>query len=60
MATIAGLVDGTWYSIVSLFVGQTGLDKSLNRHSLLLNRLSACFYLVIACLSVGQIMDIMI
>lgn len=60
MATVAGLVDGTWYSIVSLFVGQTGLDKSLNRHSLLLNRLSACFYLVIACLSVGQIMDIMI
>ena len=43
MAIIAGLVDGTWYSIVSLFVGYTGLDKSLNRHSLLLNRVSACF-----------------
>ncbi len=55
MATVAGLVDGTWYSIVSLLVGYIGLEKILNRHETLLNRSVACFYLVIACFSLGQL-----
>ena len=45
MATVAGLVDGTWYSFVSLLVGHIGLEKSLSRHRVLLNRASAGFYL---------------
>jgi threonine/homoserine/homoserine lactone efflux protein len=55
MAIVAGLVDGTWYSFVSLLVGHIGLEKSLNRHRVLLNRASAGFYLIIACLSLGQV-----
>lgn len=54
-ATVAGLVDGAWYSFVSFLVGYTGLDKSLNRYSLLLNRVTACFYLGIAAFTVGRI-----
>ena len=55
MAMVAGLVDGTWYSIASLLVGSIGLDKSLRRHSVLLNRISAGFYLIVAGLSLGQV-----
>ncbi len=55
MATVAGLVDGTWYSFVSLLVGHIGLEKSLSRHSMLLNRVSAVFYLIIAGFSLGQV-----
>jgi len=54
MATVAGLVDGTWYSFVSLLVGHIGLEKSLSRHRLLLNRASAGFYLIIAGYSLGH------
>ena len=51
MASVAGLVDGTWYSLISLLVGRIGLDKKLYRHRIMLNRASAVFYLVIAGLS---------
>ena len=60
MAMVAGLVDGTWYSFVSLLVGHTGLDKSLNRHRMLLNRIAAGFYLIIAGLSLGQLTGFMV
>jgi threonine/homoserine/homoserine lactone efflux protein len=59
MATVAGLVDGTWYSFVSLLVGHMGLEKSLYRHRVLLNRASAGFYLIIAGLSLGNIMGLL-
>ena len=55
MATVAGLVDGIWYSFVSLLVGHIGLDKSLSRHRVLLNRTSAGFYLIIAGYSLGNV-----
>ncbi len=55
MAMLAGLVDGTWYSLVSLLVGQIGLEKSLSAHSLLINRLAAGLYLIIAVYSLSQI-----
>ena len=55
MAMVAGLVDGIWYSIASLLVGSVGLDKSLRRHSVLLNRVSAGFYLIVAGLSLSQV-----
>ena len=55
MAAVAGIVDGTWYSLVSLLVGHSGLDRSLGRHSLLLNRASACLYLLVACLSLANV-----
>ena len=55
MATVAGLIDGVWYSFVSLLVGHIGLDKSLSRHSVLLNRASAGFYLIIAGYSLGNV-----
>ena len=55
MATVAGLVDGIWYSFVSLLVGHIGLDKSLSRHRVLLNRVSAGFYLIIAGYSLGNV-----
>jgi len=55
MATVAGLVDGTWYSFVSLLVGHIGLEKSLSRHRVLLNRASAGFYLIIAGYSLGHV-----
>ena len=55
LATVAGLVDGTWYSFVSLLVGHIGLEKGLSRHNVLLNRASAVFYLIIAGISLGQI-----
>ena len=55
MATVAALVDGTWYSVVSFLVGHTGLAGGLKRHGLLLNRLTACFYLCIAGLTAWQI-----
>ena len=54
MATVAGLVDGIWYSCVSLLVGYVGLEKSLDRHKVLLNRASAGFYLIIAGYSLGN------
>ncbi len=60
MATVAGLVDGTWYSFVSLLVGQIGLEQILCRHSRLLNRVSACFYLIIAVLSLGQVKSLLV
>lgn len=56
MATVAGLVDGTWYSAVSFFVGRTGLAYGLKHHGVLLNRITACFYLFIAGLTVWQTM----
>jgi threonine/homoserine/homoserine lactone efflux protein len=55
MATVAGIVDGTWYSFVSLLVGHIGLEKSLSRHRVILNRASAGFYLIIAGLSLGNV-----
>jgi threonine/homoserine/homoserine lactone efflux protein len=55
MATVAGLVDGTWYSFVSLLVGHIGLEKSLSRHRVMLNRASAGFYLIIAGYSLGHV-----
>ncbi len=55
MAIVAWLVDGTWYSFVSLLVGTIGLEKKLNRYSLFINRTAAVFYLVIAVLSLVQI-----
>ena len=60
MATVAGLVDGIWYSLVSILVGHIGLEKRLNRHSVLLNRASAGFYLIIAGFSLGQITGLMV
>jgi threonine/homoserine/homoserine lactone efflux protein len=57
LATVAGLVDGTWYSFVSLAVGNFGLEKSLSRHSMLLNRISAGFYLIIAGLTLSQMIN---
>jgi threonine/homoserine/homoserine lactone efflux protein len=59
LATVAGLVDGIWYSFVSLLVGRSGLEKSLRRHNLLLNRISAGFYLIIAALSLSQLTGLM-
>jgi len=55
MATVAGLVDGIWYSFVSMLVGHTGLEKSLSRHSVLLSRATAGFYLIIAGYSLGNV-----
>jgi threonine/homoserine/homoserine lactone efflux protein len=60
MATVAGLVDGTWYSFVSLLVGHVGLEKRLSHHSMLLNRVSAGFYLIIASLSLGQVTGLLV
>jgi len=54
MAVVAGLVDGTWYSFVSLLVGPMGLDKGLTRHGALLNRVAAALYLLVAGMSLGQ------
>ncbi len=54
-ATVAGLVDGAWYSFVSIFVGRIGLARSLNRHSLLLDRISGALYLLVAAYSLGQV-----
>jgi len=51
MAMVAALIDGTWYSFVSLLVGRIGLDKTLNRHGTLLNRVAATIYLLVACFS---------
>jgi len=59
LATVAGLVDGTWYSFVSLLVGHIGLEKELSRHSVLLNRAAAGFYLIIAGLTLGQMTGLM-
>ena len=58
IATVAGLVDGTWYSLVSLLVGHVSIEKSLSEHGMLINRVSACFYLVIAIFSLGQFMGL--
>jgi len=58
MATVAAVVDGTWYSIVSLLAGYVGLEKNLRRHQVLLNRSAACLYLLIASLSLCQFMNI--
>ena len=60
MATVAGLVDGTWYSFVSLLVGNIGLEKSLGRHMLLLNRASAGLYLIIAVYSLGNLTALLV
>jgi threonine/homoserine/homoserine lactone efflux protein len=59
LAAVAGLVDGIWYSFVSLLVGRSGLEKSLRRHNVLLNRISAGFYLIIAALSLSQLTGLM-
>ena len=59
MATVAGLVDGIWYSLVSLLVGHIGLEKSLSRHSVILNRASAGLYLIIAGYSLGNVTGLM-
>lgn len=58
MAIVAGLVDGTWYSFVSLLVGRIKLEKKLSRYGVLLNRVAAGFYLVVAGLSLVQIMGL--
>lgn len=60
MAAVAGLIDGTWYSIVSLLLGYVGLEKSLSRHGVFLNRASACFYLAIACFSLGRFIGLVV
>ena len=60
MATVAGLVDGTWYSFVSLLVGHIGLEKGLNRHKVILNRVSAGFYLIIASYSLGNVTGLLV
>lgn len=59
LAMVAGLVDGIWYSFVSLIVGHIGLEKRLRRHSMILNRVSAGFYLIIAGTSLSQVMGLM-
>jgi threonine/homoserine/homoserine lactone efflux protein len=58
MAVVAGLVDGTWYSTVSLLVGYAGLEEGLGRHRLLLNRAAACMYLAVAGFTLGQSMGL--
>ena len=60
VATVAGLIDGTWYSFVSLLVGHIGLEKSLSRHKMLLNRASACLYLIIAGYSLGNFTGLLV
>lgn len=55
MALVALLVDGIWYSFVSLLVGRIGLEKKLTRYRLFINRTAAVFYLAIAGLTLGQI-----
>lgn len=60
LATVAGLVDGAWYSFVALLVGHIGLEKRLRRNSMLLSRASAGFYLIIAGFSLGQIVGLTI
>jgi len=55
MAAVAGSVDGLWYSFVSLLVGHIGLEKSLSRHSVLLSRATAGFYLIIAGYTLGNV-----
>jgi len=60
MATVAGLVDGIWYSFVSLLVGHIGLEKSLSRHKLSLNRASAGLYLIIAGYSLGNLTGLLV
>jgi len=60
MATVAGLVDGTWYSFVSLLVGHIGFEKSLSSHGVLLNRASAGFYLIVAGYSLGQVTGLLV
>lgn len=60
VATVAGLIDGIWYSIVSLLVGHIGLVKSLSRHNILLNRASAGLYLIIAGYSLGNFTGLLI
>lgn len=58
MAMVAGIVDGGWYSFVSLLVGRIGLEKRLSHHSGRLNRAAAVFYLVIACGTLSQLTGI--
>jgi len=55
MAAVAGLVDGTWYSFVSLVVGQFGLENGLVRHQVLINRAAACLYLIVAGITIGNV-----
>ena len=59
MALVAGLVDGTWYSFVSLLVGHTGLANSLVRHSDLLHRTAAGLYLIVACVTLANVTGIL-
>ena len=60
MATVAGIVDGIWYSFISLLVGHMGLEKKLRRHSILMNRVAAVFYMVIACVSLVETTGLLI
>ena len=60
MATVAGLVDGIWYSFVSLLVGHIGLEESLSRHRVLLNRASAGIYLIVAVYSFVNVRGLLI
>jgi threonine/homoserine/homoserine lactone efflux protein len=55
MAVVAGVVDGTWYSIISFLVGHIGLEERLGRYSMLLNRAAATVYLMIAGITLGQV-----
>lgn len=59
MALVAGLVDGTWYSLVSLLTGHIGLEKSLVHHRGAINRAAAGFYLIIACITLGNMSGIL-
>jgi threonine/homoserine/homoserine lactone efflux protein len=54
MAMVAGMVDGSWYTLVSLLVGHIGIEKSLISHGVFINRASACFYLVIAIFTLAE------
>lgn len=60
MSMTAALVDGTWYSLVSVLVGSIGIEKSLGRHGTLINRAAACMYLFIALFTLGQFMGLRI
>ena len=59
MALVAGLVDGAWYSFVSLLIGHTGLENRLVRHRNLLNRSAAGLYLIVACITLANVTGIL-
>lgn len=54
MAAVVGVVDGTWYSVVSFLVGHTGLARACSTMVCRLNRITACFSLFVAGLAAWQ------